>query len=220
MFRTLVLASLTVALLTAQNDPEAAASDKRAYGVLPNYRTAEASAAYHPLTAREKFYIGFKDSTDYPVYFLSAAFAGLYQLEDSHPSFGQGIKGYSKRLATGYADQAIGNMMAESIIPSLLHEDPRYFRLGQGSTKARLGYAVSRIFVVRTDAGGSRFNSSEILGNAITAGIGNAYYRDERHFSDNAQRLYTSLATDMISQVLKEFWPDVKRKYFKPKDAR
>jgi len=192
--------------------PKDEAVDKRILGVLPNYRTANLSAEYHPLSTRRKFYIGYKDSTDYPVFFIAAAFAGIYQAEDSHPSFGQGMKGYAHRYVTSYADQAIGNLMAESLMPSLLHEDPRYFRVGSGSKKYRLGYALTRIFVVRTDKGGRRFNFSEVFGNAINAGIGNAYYRDERKLADNAQRLYTSLSTDAFSQVLKEFWPDVKRR--------
>src|SRR5579862_6897423 len=104
--------------------------DKRIFGVLPNYRTADGSAPFMPISAKRKFYIAAKDSFDYPVYPLSAAFAGLYQLDDQNPSFGQGVKGYAKRFAASYADQAIGNMMTEAIMPALLHEDPRYFRIG------------------------------------------------------------------------------------------
>src|SRR5579872_4034005 len=67
--------------------------DKRIFGVLPNYRTADGSAPFVPINAKRKFYIAAKDSFDYPVYPLSAAFAGLYQLDDQNPSFGQGVKG-------------------------------------------------------------------------------------------------------------------------------
>ena len=193
--------------------------DKRVFGVLPNYRTTNSSDKYVPLTTKQKFYIGFKDSTDYPVYLLSAGFAGLYQLTDSHPSFGQGMEGYAKRFGTSIADLTIGNMMTESILPTVLHEDPRYFRRGTGSTMSRIGYAATRIFVTHTDSGGTRFNYSEVVGNSIAAAAGNAYYPQERHLSDNFQRLYVALATDSISQILKEFWPDVKRKWFHPKES-
>lgn len=202
---------------TAPAPQEAVPVDKRIFGVLPNYRTANESTIYEPLSVKRKFYIGFKDSTDYPVYLLSGVFAGLYQLGDSHPSFGQGMTGYGKRYGTSLADLTIGNMMTESILPSLLHEDPRYFRRGTGSIASRLGYAATRIFVTHTDSGSSRFNYSEVLGNALAAGAGNLYYRDERHLSDNFGRLYTSLGTDAISQVLKEFWPDIKQKMFHKK---
>ena len=110
-----------------------AAEDKRIFGVLPNYRTTEASNPFVPLTARQKFTIAVKDSFDWPVYLTSAAFATLYQLEDQNHSFGQGMSGYAKRFACAYGDQMVGNMMTEGIMPSLLHEDPRYFRLGEGS---------------------------------------------------------------------------------------
>jgi hypothetical protein len=196
-----------------QNPPE----DKRIFGVLPNYRTAESSAPFEPITSKEKFAIAAKDSFDWPVYPVSGLFALLYQIEDSNPSFGQGLKGYAKRFATSYGDQMIGNMMTEGIWPSLLKEDPRYFRLGAGTKKARAWYAATRIFVTHTDAGKSRFNFSEVIGNSAATALSNAYYPDSRNVSDNVQKLVTQLATDSFSNVLKEFWPDVKRKLFKHK---
>ena len=104
--------------------------DKRVFGVLPNYRTANETAVYMPITTKQKFIIASKDSFDYPLVLLAGAIAGLGQWTDQNPSFGQGMAGYARRLGTGYADQAIGNMMTEAIFPTLLHEDPRYFRRG------------------------------------------------------------------------------------------
>ena len=193
--------------------------DKRIFGVLPNYRTADASAPFVPITAKHKFYIASKDSFDYPVYLTSALFAGLYELENQNPSFGQGVKGYAKRFASSYGDQAIGNMMTEAIFPSLLHEDPRYFRIGAGggSTWHRMGYAITRVFVVRTDKGKWDFNYSEWLGNSATVAISNLYYPDTRTAADNVQKLGIQVGTDAFSQVMKEFWPDIKRKLSKKK---
>jgi len=194
--------------------------DKRIFGVLPNYRTADGSLPFQPITAKHKFYIAIKDSFDYPVYPLAAAFAGLYQLDDQNPGFGEGVKGYAKRFAAAYGDQAIGNMMTEAIMPSLLHEDPRYFRIGAGggTTWHRVGYALTRVFVVRTDKGKSDFNYSEWLGNGAAVAVSNLYYPAEtRTVSDNIEKLGVQVATDAFSQVLKEFWPDVKRKLFKKK---
>ncbi len=185
--------------------------DKRAFGVLPNYRTAEASAESRPLTPKQKLRIAAKDSFDYPLVILAAAYAGVYQLENTHPEFGQGAKGYFSRLGTTYSDQVIGNMMTEAFMPILLREDPRYFRLAQGTKTHRAVYALSRIFVTRTDAGGTSFNYSEVIGNGIGAGIGLSYYPDYRDVPDFMQNWGIALATDATSQVLKEFWPDVKR---------
>ena len=208
---------------TAAPDPspqlQPGTPDKRIFGVLPNYRTAESSTNVEPLTTKQKFTIAAKDSFDWPSYILAGGLAGLSQLEDSESSFGQGMKGYAKRYAGGVADQIIGNMMTEAIFPSMLHEDPRYFRKNTGSTSSRLGYAVSRVFVTRTDAGGSRFNFSEWGGNATAVAISNAYYRDNRNWQDNTEKLATSVGIDLFSNVLKEFWPDFKRKFFNKHQA-
>lgn len=186
--------------------------DKRIFGVLPNYRTVEDTGGVEPLTVRRKFYIAAKDSFDYPIYFLGGAFAGLSQIENQNPSFGQGIKGYARRYAGAYGDQMIGNIMTEGAFPSLLREDPRYFRRGVGGKWQRTYYALTRIFVTHTDSGGSRFNTSELLGNSVAVAISNAYDPDTRSAAENIEKLALQLSTDAISNVLKEFWPDIKRK--------
>jgi hypothetical protein len=184
------------------------------FGVLPNYRTADASLEGTVLTARQKLTIATKDSFDYPLLLLGGAFAGLGQLTDQQPSFGQGLKGYGHRFVTNYADQALGNMFTEGVYPVLLHEDPRYFRRGTGSIVRRTGYALTRVFVTHKDSGGTRFNYSEWLGNASAVAISNAYYPDNRTLVDNGTKLLIQVGTDATSQVLKEFWPDIKRKWF------
>jgi hypothetical protein len=112
----------------------------------------------------------------------------------------------------------IGNMMTEGIVPALTREDPRYFRLGSGSTKHRLGYALTRILVTRTDSGRNTFNFAEFGGNAFAVAVSNAWYPDTRTASDNVQKLSIQLATDAFSNVLKEFWPDVKRHFQKKRN--
>jgi len=198
----------------AQDPPQ---QDKRIFGVLPNYRTIDGSIPFAPIPAKRKFYIAAKDTFDYPIYWLSGGFAGLYQLEDQNPSFGQGLKGYAKRYGTSYADNAIGNLLSEGFFPAILHEDTRYFRKGQGRKWGRAGYAASRVLINRTDKGKWDFNYSEWLGNASAVAISNLYYPDTRNVSDNVQKLLVQVATDSFSNILKEFWPDVKRKMFSKK---
>ena len=195
--------------------------DKRIFGVLPNNRTAEASTPFEPITAGHKLTIAAKDSFDWPVYLTAAGFAGLYQIENQNPSFGQGVKGYARRLGTSYADQTIGNMMTEGIMPSVLHEDPRYFRLGEGKGSGwyRTWYALSRIMVTKTDSGKTRFNFSEWVGNAGAVALSNAWYPDTRTATDNLEKLAIQCATDAFSNVLKEFWPDVKRRLHKKHES-
>ena len=118
---------------TPVSQPGTTAPPGRVLGILPNYRSGEESDPFTPLSTRRKFYIGYKDSTDYPIFFVAAGLAGLAQMTAQHPAFGGGVKGYSKRLGGSVADQLIGNFLTESIMPSLLREDPRYFRRGHGS---------------------------------------------------------------------------------------
>ena len=193
--------------------------DKRIFGVLPNYRTADGTAPFTPITTKQKFTIAAKDTFNYPSYMLAAGFSAISQLDNSNPEFGQGTEGYVKRYASAVADQDLGNFMTEAIFPTLLREDPRYFRKADGTVKARLFYAADRVLVTRTDSGRSRFNFSEWLGNGTVAAIGNLYYRDERGFGSTMQRTLTQVGTDAISNVLKEFWPDVKRHLHKQTSA-
>ena len=186
--------------------------EKRAFGIFPNYRSADASSPFQPISNREKMAIAVKGSFDWPQLFVAAGYAGLGQITNRNPSLGQGTKGYASRYLRIYTDLAVGNLLTEGIMPSFLHEDPRYFRRGTGSLWRRTGYATSRIFLTRTNNGGTRFNFSEVVGNSITVGISNAYYPDTRTVNSNVGKLTAQLATDAFSNVLKEFWPDVKRR--------
>src|SRR5262249_52066547 len=153
-----------------------------------------------------------KDSTDYPLFVLGGFLAGVGQLTNQHPAFGQGAAGLAKRWGASTADQLAGNFLTESVMPALLHQDPRYFRKGTGRTWGRMGYADSRIFVAKNDHGKWTFNTSEVLGNAMSSTLAAAYYPGERRIGDGVDRLYSQLATDAFSQILKEFWPDIKTK--------
>jgi hypothetical protein len=203
----------SAAIGPAPSEPQAPL-DKRVFGVLPNYRTVNESTIYTPISTKQKFIIASKDSFDYPLVLLGAAVAGMGQLSNQNPSFDQGMVGYGRRFGTSYADQAIGNMMTEAIFPTFLREDPRYFRIGTGTVWSRTYYAATRIFVTRTDSGRKQFNFSEVLGNATAVAISNAYYPDGRSAADSVEKLAQQLGIDAVSQVLKEFWPDIKRKLF------
>lgn len=188
---------------------------KRVFGVLPNYRTASSCDEGVPLSDKRKLHIAVKDSFDYPLVALAAAYAGFNQLTNDDPSFGQGIKGYAHRLATNYADQAIGNMMTEGFLPVLFHQDPRYFRRGPAySPWKRTWYAMTRVIVTDSDSGHKQFNYSEWIGNATAAGVSNIWEPDDRTFKANTGKLFEYIGTDALSQVLKEFWPDIKHRLF------
>jgi len=205
---------------TTSTDPTApptapVVEDKRAYGVLPNNRTTELNAPFKALTPKEKLTIAAKDSFDGAVYPTAAIFSVIYQAENQNPSFGQGLKGYAKRVGGAFGDQMIGNMMTEGFAPALLHEDPRYFRIGEGPKLYRVWYAVTRIIVTPTDKNNMTFNFAEWGGNSVATAISNLYYRDGRNWQDNTEKLLVQCGTDALSNVLKEFWPDVKKKLSK-----
>jgi hypothetical protein len=193
--------------------PPPVAEEGRILGIIPNHRTSPSLDPYKPLTAKEKFTIARQDSFDRGTVILAAAFAGESQLTSASPSFGQGVKGYAHYFGASYTDLVLGNYMSEGVFPALLHQDPRYFRRGIGSGWSRLGYSMGQIFWTHSDSGGTQFNYSEILGNASAVAISQAYYPDNRTAADATDKLGMQLGVDMASNILKEFWPDVTRKF-------
>lgn len=192
--------------------------DKRAFGVIPNYKTAEENAAFVPLTTNEKFIIATKDSFDYPVFVTTAFFAGLSQWEGSNNTlYGQGLKGFANRYGIEYADQTIGNYFPEAIIPALFHDDPRYFRKSDGSARSRLFYALSRMFVCKDNEGHWTFNAPEIVGNISAAELAQSYHPHQRTQGDVFSEAGNFWESDVAGNIIKEFWPDVKR-HFKRHD--
>jgi hypothetical protein len=144
---------------------------------------------------------------------LAALFGGQAQLTASEPSFGQGGTGYARYFAASYADWAIGNFMTEALYPTVLYQDPRYFRRSVGTGWSRLRYAVGQIFTTHTDEGRRQFNYSEIAGNSTSAALSTAYYPNSRDAQSAATKLGVQLGADMASNILKEFWPDLNRKF-------
>jgi hypothetical protein len=208
----LCLIALTApAWLAAQQNADDT-TPKRIFGIIPNYRTSPPLNPYVPLTSKQKFKMAWDDSVDRGTFILAAAFAGNADLGRSSPSFGNGVAGYAKYSGTAYADFVIGNAMTEGILPSVLHQDPRYFRRGTGSVPSRLWYAVSALLWVHADSGRMEFNYSEVAGNAAAAAIANLYYPDNRTASNAVEKLAIQIGVDMAGNVLKEFSPDLSRK--------
>ena len=143
---------------------------------------------------------------------LAAAFAGKGFVADDNPSFGHGVAGFSRYYGAAYGDVVIGNFMTEALFPVVLHQDPRYFRLGTGSGWLRARHAVGQIFWTKTDSGRMQFNYSEVVGNATAAGIATAYYPDNRTVGSVASKWAVQIGIDMAGNLLKEFWPDLDRK--------
>ena len=197
--------------------PPPQTEEKHILGVVPNYKTVpELSGPFVPISTRTKFKLATQDSFDPFEWAVAGMFAGFAQLGDQYHEFGQGMQGYAKRYGGAFTDQLISNYVTEAILPSLLHQDCRYFRLGEGGGWKRTRYAVTRVFVTRADSGKWQFNTSEIAGNALAASLSNVYYPDsQRTVQNTTQKWGVSIASDAGFNVLKEFWPDIRRKIFK-----
>src|SRR5271165_6477833 len=125
---------------------------QRVLGFMPNmYVVYEPHP--EPLTARMKFHLAYKGLTN-PFFFgRTAAWAGVQQARDDPSEWQQGAKGYGKRLGAGFADAVTGSLISNAILPSLLHQDPRYFYQGTGTKKSRALHAMSAPFVCKGDNG-------------------------------------------------------------------
>jgi hypothetical protein len=195
----------------AQQDTKKSKDDRMFY-VMPNYLTVDSQSQVKPISWKEKFAISAKGSFDPYEFTVVGIVAGIRQAENSSPAFGQGAEGYAKRYGAAFADQVDGNIMVGGVYPTILKVDPRYFQLGRGTFSHRFGYAISRIFVARTDSGRHIFNVPEFAGNATAIAISNFYYpAADRSFSSSFSDWGTQMGIDAFGNELKEFWPDVHR---------
>ena len=194
---------------SSNHDAQSEPAPKRILGIVPNYRSSvslEQSTRIKPL---EKFAIAREDSFDRGTVILGALLGGEAQLTNSTPSFGHGVPASAKYFAASYSDFVMGNYMTEAIFPTLLHQDPRYFRRGTGNVWSRLGSAAGQVFWTRADSGRMQLNVSEIAGASTSVAISNTYYRDNRNASDAATRLGVQISADIVGNVLKEFSPEL-----------
>lgn len=155
-----------------------AEESQRIAGILPNFYVVYDHQQYAPLNSKQKFHLAMKLLTD-PV--TTAGFglnAAIYQIAD-YPSYGQGSKGYGKRLGATFAGGYTNIVIGDALLPSILHQDTRYFYQGTGTTKSRLIHALTSAFVIRGDDGRRQFNFSGIGGNLASGAIANAYYPDQ-----------------------------------------
>jgi hypothetical protein len=199
-------------------DPRGSASvappveSKRLLGIIPNYRSSPNLQNYQPLTPAEKFRIASEDSLDRGTFVLAGIYAAQSQWANANRSFGQGAAGFGKYFGSAYGDLVIGNYMTEAVCPTLLHQDPRYFRRVAGSVWSRLRYALGQTLLTHRDSSTLQFNYSEIFGNAAAVAISNAYYADNRTAGAAAAKLGFQIGIDTAGNILKEFGPDLERK--------
>lgn len=198
------------------NNDQFGKQPKRILGIVPNYRAVSANTQLPPLNFKGELWLATQDTFDYSYFILVGGLAGIDMAGKSEPAFGQGAEGYGKYYWHTFVDGGIENYMTEAIVPVLTKEDPRYYTMGKGGFVKRTGYAVSRLFITRTNSGGSTtFNLSEIVGAGAAAGIGNTYYPAQSNpWVKTYQRWGTQVGLDGVFNTLKEFWPDINKALF------
>jgi hypothetical protein len=198
--------------------PDAAATSKdRLFYAMPNFLTLENTEHVPPLTAGQKFKVVARGSFDPFQFAWYGLLSGINEANGSEPGYGNGFQGYAKRYGASFADGTIENFMTGAVMASLLRQDPRFYQKSDGSFMHRVGYAVSRIFITRGDSGRSEFNASEIFGSAIAAGVSTySYHPHADKTLDNTLSVWsTQVGYDTLTTVIKEFWPDLRKKFGK-----
>lgn len=191
---------------------------KRILGIVPNFRSVSVNMKLPPQSAKDKFVGATEDSFDYSSFVFVGILAGVAQAEGSYPEFHTGAPAYLRYYWHTYADQTDENFQVEFLLPSLLHQDPRYYTLGSGGLVKRTAYSFSRVLITRTDAGHETFNASEIIGAGGAAGVSDLYYpSQERTWTKTGQRWLINVSLDGATFIFKEFWPDVNNKFFHEK---
>jgi hypothetical protein len=186
---------------------------QRVLGIVPAFNTTYHSDAVS-LTAVQKIDLAFHSSVDPFTFTAAFLVAGYHESLDEDTGFGWGAEGYFKRSGAAYLDAVDGDMIGNGFLPALLHQDPRYFRLGHGSPTHRILYALATNVICKHDNSGRwEPNYSNVGGNIIAGALSNLYYPAQN--SGWSQTIYNGMivtAEGGIGSLFQEFWPDISRK--------
>jgi hypothetical protein len=183
---------------------------KRILGLMPNFRAVSAGAIPPPPTPKEAFRIATLNSFDYSSFVFVGITSALAEWSDAHPKLGEGFRGYGQYYWRGLLDKTDGNYLVIFALPTLFHEDERYYALGKGSILKRGIYAASRVLITPNYQGHQTINASEILGRSMAQGISSSYYPSaDRTLGALAVRFGYAVGRDALTNVFREFWPDI-----------
>jgi hypothetical protein len=187
---------------------------KRILDIIPNFRSVSTDEILPAQTVKEKFLTATDDSFDYSSIFIPVALAGYGYLRNATPEFGTGAGAFGQYLWHSAVDQTTENYLVEFVVPSIARQDNRYYTLGRGEFLKRTGYALSRAVITRSDSAREEFNVSEVLGAGVSAALSTAYYPEsQRTFGNVASSWGVDVGIDAASFVIKEFWPDINRRW-------
>jgi len=188
---------------------------KRILGVMPNYRAVSAGAIPPPPAPREAFKIATENSFDYSSFVFVGITSLLAKGTDAHPQLGKGVPGYWAYYWRGYLDKTDGNYWVDWAMPTVFHQDERYFAKGEGGIIKRGVYAASRELITPNYHGKNSFNASEILGRGISQAISLSYYPSQTQTASGySEKFAYAVGRDALTNVFREFWPDINEHLF------
>lgn len=190
--------------------PPSKQQPKRILGIMPNYRAVSAGAIPPPPTPKQAFMIATHNTFDYS----SFAFVGITSLmaegTDAHPKLGKGVAGFGRYYWRGFVDKTDGNYLVIFALPTILHQDERYYAKGEGGFWKRFIYSTSRVLITPSYSGHNTFNASEIFGRGISQGVSLAYYPStDRTAGKLAAKYGYAVLRDALTNAFREFWPDI-----------
>lgn len=181
---------------------------QRLLGIVPEFNLVSSGEAA-PIGPKEKFSLFIHSAFDPFQFVLAGIDSGIEQAENTYPEWHQGFAGFAKRYGASYADSFDGNLWGNAILPSVLHQDPRYFRIGTGTFKHRLMLSMLSTVRCKGDNGKWEPNYSNVLGNIIGGAVSNVYYpASQRGVGLTFERGLTVTAEGTFGAFLEEFYPD------------
>lgn len=183
---------------------------------MPNYRAVSAGTIPPPPTPKQAFVIAAQNSFDYSSFMFTGLTSMIAEGEEAHPSLGKGVPGFWAYSWRGFIDKADGNYWVIFILPTVFHEDERYFAKGEGSIFQRSVYASSRVLITPNYHGHNTINASELLGRGIAQGISISYYPSSDSSAGSlAEKYGYALMRDAATNAFREFWPDISAHLFR-----
>jgi hypothetical protein len=206
----------------AQNPDSSSSGDhkpppqpKRILGIMPNYRAVSAGVIPPPPTPREAFIVATRNSFDYSAFVFVGVTSLLAEGTNAHSQLGKGVPGFWAYYWRGYLDKTDGNYMVDWAMPTVFHQDERYYAKGEGGVINRSVYAATRIFITPDYHGKNSFNASEILGRGISQAISLSYYpSNTQTLSGFSEKYAYALGRDALTNVFREVWPDINQHLF------
>jgi len=183
---------------------------KRILGIMPNYRAVSAGAIPPPPTPRQAFKIATQNSFDYSSFVFVGLTSMIAEGEDDHKQLGKGVPGFGRYYWRGFVDKADGNYWVIFALPTVFHEDERYYAKGSGSVWHRALYSSTRVLITPDYQGHNTINGAELLGRGIAQGISTTYYPSaDRTAGALAAKYGYAIMRDAATNTFREFWPDI-----------